>query len=114
MPETRHGARRPDKTRGKADGILVAIHQSMSGLTASRALADRFSAIHRAEIGRLEKKLRGFTDEDRRAVEALTADVIQAIARVPAEQLTGDVPPLAVAAVVRLFALDPGGASPSQ
>lgn len=83
----------------------------MSGLTASRALANRFSAIHRAEIGRLEKKLRGLTDEDRRVVEALTADVIQAIARIPVEQLTGDVSALAVATVVRLFALDPRGAS---
>jgi glutamyl-tRNA reductase len=80
----------------------------MNGLTASRALLDRFSAIHRSEIGRLDKKLRGLTDDDRRIVEALTADIILAIAHGPSQRLAGDSSPLAVTAVVKLFKLDPG------
>ena len=78
----------------------------MSGSTVGRALESRFNAILRAEIERLDKKLRSLTAEDRQTVEALTADIIQAIARVPAERLAGEVPAHTVDAVVRLFALD--------
>lgn len=79
----------------------------MSGPTVSRALRTRFDRIRRAELERLDKKLRGLTDADRRSVEAITADIIQAIARVPERALAADTPPVALDAVVRLFDLDP-------
>lgn len=77
----------------------------MSGFTLSRVLADRFDAIRRSEIERLEKKLRGLSDVDRQSIDAITADVICAIARVP--EMVDEAPPESVDAVVRLFALDP-------
>jgi glutamyl-tRNA reductase len=78
----------------------------MSGGAVSRALLDRFEAIRQAEVERLDKKLRGLNDDDRRVVEAITADVVQAIAGVPARALSDEVPGPALAALVRLFALD--------
>ncbi len=78
----------------------------MSGPKVSEALQERFDAIRRAELERLRKKLGGLTDEDRRHVEAITADIIRAIARVPAERLAASPQGPAVEAMVRLFALD--------
>lgn len=78
----------------------------MSGGTVSRALQDRFEAIRQAEVERLDKKLRGLSDDHRRLVEAITADVVHAIAGVPAAALTDEVSEPALEAVVRLFALD--------
>ena len=78
----------------------------MSGGNVSRALQDRFEAIRQSEVERLDKKLRGLSDDHRRLVEAITADVVQAIAGVPAAALSEEVPEPALQAVVRLFALD--------
>lgn len=78
----------------------------MSGPKVSQALEDRFDAIRRAEVDRLRKKLGGLTDEDRQHVEAITADIIRAIARVPADALANGASSPTVEAVVRLFALE--------
>ena len=78
----------------------------MSGSTVSRALRKRFDTIRRTEIARLDKKLRGLTDDERRSVEAITADVIEAIACVPERSLSADSPQPALAALVHLFALE--------
>ena len=81
----------------------------MSGPTVSKALQARFDAIRRSELERLKKKLGGLNEEDRRSVEAITADIIQAIARVPAHALSDGVQSSpTLEAVVRLFALEPG------
>ena len=78
----------------------------MSGSTASQALHDRFDAIRRAELERLEKKLGGFTDADRRFVHQITADVVDALARGPKRALARNPPSFAIEALVRLFALE--------
>jgi glutamyl-tRNA reductase len=77
----------------------------MSGATVSRALQYRFDAIRQAEIERLEKKLRGLTEDERQSVEAITADVIYAIARVPHRALNEDIPAPTLEALVHLFEL---------
>jgi glutamyl-tRNA reductase len=81
----------------------------MSGSTLKRALSERFEAIRQAEVERLEKKLRGLTDDDRRSVEALTADIVHAIARVPELALGDEHPQHALDAFARLFALEGEG-----
>ena len=78
----------------------------MSGGMVSQALRDRFESIRQSEVERLEKKLRGLSEQDRRIVEAITAEVVQAIAGVPARALADEVPEPALEALVRLFALD--------
>ncbi len=78
----------------------------MSGGIVSQALRDRFESIRQSEVERLEKKLRGLSDDDRRLVEAITADVVRAIAGVPARALADEAHAPALEAVVRLFALD--------
>jgi len=78
----------------------------MSGRFVSRALWNRFEAIRQSEVERLEKKLRNLNRDDRQVVEAITADVVRAIAGVPARALAGEVPEPALLAVIRLFALD--------
>ena len=77
----------------------------MSGPTVSRALHERFESIRRAEFERLNKKLRGLTDQERRSVDAITADIIRALARAPERALAGDASQPAVDALIRLFAL---------
>jgi glutamyl-tRNA reductase len=77
----------------------------MSGPTVSVALRHRFDAIRRAEIERLDKKLRGLSDDDRRSIEIITADVIRAIACVPERALHEGTTEPALDAVVKLFAL---------
>ena len=77
----------------------------MSGTTVSRALQYRFDAIRQAEIERLEKKLRGLTEDERQSVEAITADVIHAIARVPHRALNDDISTPTLEALVHLFEL---------
>ena len=77
----------------------------MSGGVVSRALRDRFERIRQSEVERLEKKLRGLSDDERQVVESVTAEVVQAIAGVPARALE-EVPEPALEAVVRLFALE--------
>ena len=78
----------------------------MSRRNASRALEDRFQAIRRSEMERLAGKLRGLSDDHRRLVEAITADLVQTIASVPARVLADEVPERAIDALVRLFALE--------
>lgn len=78
----------------------------MGGPAVSVALRDRFDAIRRSEVERLEKKLRGLSDADRRSVEAITADIIHAIARVPERALHNNAPEPQLEAVVRLFELE--------
>ncbi len=79
----------------------------MSGPSVSQALQERFDAIRRAELDRLKKKLGNLTDAERRSVEAITADIINAIARVPARVLSERTEVPQLDAVVRLFALKP-------
>ena len=71
----------------------------------SRALRARFETIRQSELVRLDKKLRGLTDDERRSVEAITADVIHAIACVPERTLDDDTPPRALEALIELFGL---------
>lgn len=78
----------------------------MSGGVVSQALRDRFESIRQSEVERLEKKLRGLSDADRRVVESVTAEVVRAIAGIPAQMLAEEVPEPALEAVVRLFALE--------
>ena len=78
----------------------------MSGSTVSRALCAHFDSIRQAELVRLEKKLRALTPDDRRSVEAITAEVIRGIARVPERRIDADASPQTLAALVRLFALE--------
>lgn len=70
---------------------------------AASALGDRFESIRRAEIARLRKKLAVLSAADRAEVEAITAQVVQAIAAVPSRALAGDESPVLVRAVVELF-----------
>jgi glutamyl-tRNA reductase len=77
----------------------------MSGPAVSVALRDRFDTIRRAEIGRLDKKLRGLSEDDRRSIEVITADVIRAIACVPERALHEERSEPAAQAMVRLFDL---------
>jgi glutamyl-tRNA reductase len=78
----------------------------MSGPTVSQALHERFEAIRQREIERLNKKLRGLSDDDRRSLEAITCEIVRAIASVPARALADDAPEPALEALVHLFALD--------
>jgi glutamyl-tRNA reductase len=78
----------------------------MSGSTVSQALRDRFESIRQTEIERLNKKLRGLSDMDRRSLEAITSEIVLAIASVPERALTDQAPHTALEALVRLFALD--------
>jgi hypothetical protein len=106
LPEIRHHAVRRQENRPHWAGISLASASGMSGPTVGRALHDRFDAIRRAELARLKKKLAGLSDDERQHVDAITADIIHAIARVPASALTEAKPP-ALEALVRLFALEP-------
>jgi glutamyl-tRNA reductase len=70
------------------------------------ALKERFDEVCREELGRLQKKLTGLSDDERESVEAAVADVIGALARVPGEALTGSAPAAdTLHAVVQLFDL---------
>ena len=84
----------------------------MSGPTVSRALRARFETIRQSELVRLDKKLRGLTDDERRSVEAITAEVIHAIACVPERTIDDDTPPRALEALVALFGLGRESAVP--
>jgi glutamyl-tRNA reductase len=78
----------------------------MSGPTVSQALRDRFESIRQTEIGRLDKKLRGLSDVDRRSLEAITTHIVRAIVSIPERALAEDAPRPALEALVQLFALD--------
>ena len=78
----------------------------MSGPTVGRALHDRFDAIRRAELERLQRKLAGLTAADRQFVHEITSEVVNALARGPEQALAGEASPIAVDVLVRLFALE--------
>ena len=78
----------------------------MSGSKVTNALRDRFETIRQHEIKRLDKKLRGLSADDRRSLEAITAEIVHAIVNVPARALADDAPEPALEALVHLFALD--------
>ena len=77
----------------------------MSGQALSKALRHRFETIRRAELERLDKKLRGLSAEDRLHVDTITASVIHAIACVPDRALDGEVGQHHLDRVAELFAL---------
>lgn len=70
---------------------------------AACALGNRFESIRRAELARLRKKLAALSAADRAEVDAITAEVVQAIAAVPSRALARDQSPVLVRAVVDLF-----------
>jgi len=78
----------------------------MSGPDVRRALRQRFDAIRRTEVERLEKKLRGLTAVERQSLEGIVGDIVGAIATVPPAALGDDTPDETIQAVVQLFALD--------
>lgn len=59
----------------------------MSGTVVGRALARRFDEVRQTEIERLQRKLAALSPADRAGAESIIADVIGAIARVPATPL---------------------------
>ena len=75
----------------------------MSGEMAARALHEHFDNIRRSELTRLRKKVSALTASERAEVDAITAEVIAAIARHPAEALTTDGSPVLVQTIVDLF-----------
>jgi glutamyl-tRNA reductase len=77
----------------------------MSGPAVGEALRERFESIRRAELLRLNKKLRGLTDEQRESVEAITADITRAIVGVAERGLSEHGSQPAVDAIIRLFRL---------
>ena len=77
----------------------------MSNGTVSDALRARFDAVRRSELDRLSRKLSRLSDADRERVEAVVADAIEAIVRVPSQNLADAVPPDSRHAIVRLFDL---------
>jgi hypothetical protein len=89
------------------DGIAIAFRT-----TVSQALRKRFERIRRAEIERLNRKLRGLSDANRRSLETITREIVQAICRVPERALAEDANEPALEALVRLFAVDPASAAP--
>jgi glutamyl-tRNA reductase len=81
----------------------------MSGIVVGRALERRFEEVRRSEIDRLRRKLASLGPADRERAEAIIADVVDALARVPSAALASahhslSVP--ALEAVVHLFGLD--------
>jgi glutamyl-tRNA reductase len=70
---------------------------------AARALHEHFETIRRSELARLRKKVSMLSDEERAEVEAITAQVVQAIANEPARALATDKSPVLVRALVDLF-----------
>jgi glutamyl-tRNA reductase len=87
------------------DGIEFAPSAAMSGISVGRALKKRFDAIRQTEVERLNKKLRGLSDIERRSAEAIIHEVVHAIASVPVRALNEDTPAPALEALVHLFDL---------
>jgi hypothetical protein len=77
----------------------------MNGPTAAEALAGRFRAIRESEIARLQRKLHDLTEADRTSVEAIAAQVTDAIAQVPQRALQAGVSQQAVDVLIRVFEL---------
>jgi glutamyl-tRNA reductase len=79
----------------------------MSGRMVRLALRTRFETIRQSELARLDKKLRGLSDDERESVKAITAEVVHAITRLPERVIDDSTPTRALDALVRLFALEP-------
>ncbi len=94
-----------ERTRRGEGGTRLARATRMSGLAVGQALRERFESIRRGELERLNKKLRGLTDDQRESVEVITADITNAIARVAEHSLSVHGSQPAVDALVRLFRL---------
>jgi glutamyl-tRNA reductase len=75
----------------------------MSGEMAARALHQHFDSIRRSELTRLRKKVSALSDSERAEVDAITAAIVAAIARQPAEALAADGSPVLVRTIVDLF-----------
>ena len=100
----------PDRERSLPDQCarqLFARTLHVNGRTAAEALAGRFRAIRESELARLDKKLRDLTEDDRQLVEAIAAQVTEAIARVPQRALCVGVSQQAVDVLIRVFELTP-------
>jgi glutamyl-tRNA reductase len=78
----------------------------MSGPTAAEALRNRFETIRQNELQRLAKKLRSLTADDRRGIDAITADIVYAITGLPARALAENAHPRDIDALARLFDLE--------
>jgi glutamyl-tRNA reductase len=79
----------------------------MSGRMVRLALRTRFETIRQSELARLDKKLRGLSDDERESVKAITAEVVHAITRLPERVIDDSTPTRALDALVHLFALEP-------
>lgn len=66
---------------------MFAFSAAVSPLT--RALQHRFEEISRAELQRLRKKISGLEPDARATVDAVTVEVVQAIATRATERLDG-------------------------
>ncbi len=75
----------------------------MSGEAAARVLHDRFEAIRRAEMARLHRKIASLSAHEQAAVDAITAQVVHAIAQHPAAALSRDDSSGLVQAAFELF-----------
>jgi glutamyl-tRNA reductase len=75
----------------------------MCGEAAARALRTRFEEIRRAELQRLRKKIASLGPSAVAEVDAVTAQVVQAIASRPTWTLRHDNDPPLVDAVLHLF-----------
>lgn len=78
----------------------------MSGTIVGPALERRFEEVRGSEIDRLRRKLVGLSPEERESAEAIIADVIGALVRVPAAVLASAQHLPTLEAVVHLFGLD--------
>jgi glutamyl-tRNAGlu reductase-like protein len=78
----------------------------MSGTIVGRALERYFDQVRRKELDRLTRKLAGLSPSDRAAAEAVIADVIRGVGRVPAIALAGAPHDETLEAIVHLFRLD--------
>jgi len=77
----------------------------MSGALAARALEAQFESIRRSEFTRLRRKVAAFSPEFVAQVDAITADVVRAIARRPVAALEADATPGLVQVALELFHL---------
>ncbi|MGE3275320.1 MAG: hypothetical protein AB7O67_09425 [Vicinamibacterales bacterium] len=75
----------------------------MSGEMVARRLHEHFDQVRRAELTRLHKKIAGLSEGDLAEVEAITADIVHALARRPAAALAEDGSPELVRTLVDLF-----------
>jgi hypothetical protein len=75
----------------------------MSGELAARALEAQFESIRRSEFTRLRKKVSTLSPEHVAEVDAITAHVVHALVRCPAEALARDAVPSLIEKALELF-----------